>query len=196
MIVGFSGYKGVGKGAAATALVTKGYSLIKMADPMKDMLRVIGLSEDEIEGDLKTVPCSKLGGKTPRFAMQTLGTEWGRDTIHNSIWTKAWTSRAMHEIDNGRSVVVDDVRFPNEVIAIKKVGGYVINIQGGDRRKEGADCHISEMLSADLFMDFQIVNDGNLEDLHEKVYNTIRLIERWIEEDGTREPLPYRKDTP
>ena len=44
------------------------------------MLYQLGLGEAHIEGALKEVPCELLGGKTPRYAMQTLGTEWGRDT--------------------------------------------------------------------------------------------------------------------
>ena len=196
MIVGFSGLKGSGKGTAAAALIAQGFAPIKMAGPLKDMLRAFGLTEEEIEGDLKTKPCAKLCGKTPRFAMQTLGTEWGRDLVHPSLWTARWKQRALEAVDNGISVVADDVRFPNEAVAIKAVGGFIINIVGPDWRSEGSDEHVSEKLSANLMMDFQIVNDGTVEDLYAKVYNTVERIKEWIEDDGAQPPLPDRKGTP
>ncbi len=47
-------------------------------------------TEDKIEGSLKAKPCSLLAGKTPRHAMQTLGTEWGRNCIGDGFWINLW----------------------------------------------------------------------------------------------------------
>ena len=93
-------------------LVAKhGFVRVRFADPLKAMMRQLGPGEREIDGDLKEVPSAILGGQTPRYAMQHLGTEWGRNLIHPDLWVMAWKERAKQ----CERVVADDCRFPNEV---------------------------------------------------------------------------------
>lgn len=128
-LVGISGKAGSGKTTASAALVDAGWVRIKMADPLKDMLRAIGLTDRHIEGDLKEVPCDLLGGATPRHAMITLGTEWGRDLIHPDIWVTIAKQRIASVLASGFNVVVDDVRYDNEAKAIRDLGGAVVGIE-------------------------------------------------------------------
>ncbi|MEM9043527.1 MAG: deoxynucleotide monophosphate kinase [Pseudomonadota bacterium] len=133
----FTGKAGAGKSTAADALEHGlGFERVKFAGPLKAMLRAFyhecGVDDEtierKIEGDLKETPCELLGGKTPRFAMQTLGTEWGRDQISPTLWVDAWRSRVAEELLFGRPVVCDDCRFPNECEAIEVLGGTIIEI--------------------------------------------------------------------
>jgi hypothetical protein len=39
-----------------------GYAVVKFADPLKDMLRVLGLGVAELEGDKKAAPSELLCG--------------------------------------------------------------------------------------------------------------------------------------
>jgi hypothetical protein len=65
---------------------------IKFAEPLKAMLDTY-LSyarasmrthiERMIDGDLKEWRPAVFGGRSARYAMQTLGTEWGRQMMHN-----------------------------------------------------------------------------------------------------------------
>jgi hypothetical protein len=166
-VIAFSGKAGSGKSTSASYLVDHyGYTLLKFADPMKDMLRALGLGSFELEGSGKEMPCFLLGGKTPRFAMQTLGTEWGRDTLSYDIWVTAWLHRAESLIKSGKKVVCDDVRFPNEVEAVKKLSGVLIHIKD-PTRVDHSDSHISE--SGGLQHDFRILNNGTITELYEKV---------------------------
>lgn len=135
-LVGFTGLKGSGKDTAADALVRRyGYQKLPLAGPLKDML--IGLLQmrgctnawDYVYGDLKEAPTDFLLGKTARHAMQTLGTEWGRNLIDPGIWTDTFTRRAKALMADGKRVVVTDVRFPNEVELLKSLGGKVFRIQ-------------------------------------------------------------------
>jgi hypothetical protein len=87
------------------------------------MLRSLGLNNSELYGHLKEKPSPLLGGKTPRHAMQTLGTEWGRNLISADLWTNAWLVPVQEHLANGRCVVVDDVRFKNEMQIIHGLGG-------------------------------------------------------------------------
>ncbi|EHJ97684.1 AAA family ATPase [Agrobacterium tumefaciens] len=130
-VIALTGLAGSGKSTASKYLVEKhGYQLVKFAGPLKDMLRAIGLSEAQIEGELKEEPCEWLQGATPRHAMQTLGTQWGRTCIGPSFWIELWVRRVNLIIAEGGRVVVDDCRFPNEADEVRKLGGVVWRIVG------------------------------------------------------------------
>ena len=132
MIIGFTGPIGCGKSFAARHLVNNhGFTIHKMAEPLKSMMRAIGLTDQHIEGALKEVPCDLLCGKTPRRAMQTLGTEWGRALVGDDLWVNLWR----HTLPAGR-IVCDDVRYANEAATVRSLGGIVIEI-----RREGVGTH-------------------------------------------------------
>lgn len=157
-LLGITGKAGSGKSKAAQALLDAGWTRIKFADPLKDMLRVVGLDDRHIEGNLKEVPCDILRGKTPRHAMQTLGTEWGRECIDQDFWVALARRRIALAMAAGLNVVVDDVRFENEADAIRELGGMVIGLNRG----EGAGLHVSESgIKADLTYE----NSGSVAEL-------------------------------
>jgi len=166
-LIGFTGKAGSGKTTAAKFLVEgRNFRVIKFAEPIKAMLRAIGLEWRELEGDLKEAPCPILGGKTPRFAMQTLGTEWGRQTIYQDIWVEAWAALVKKALDSGESIVCDDVRFPNEVATIKSLGGKIIDIVN-PRAQDNVYAHVSETEILDY--DVRILNNGWTIELNEKI---------------------------
>jgi rhodanese-related sulfurtransferase len=131
-LVGLIARKEAGKDTAAEVLLEQGYQNVKFAGALKDMIRCVlayqgaddTTIERMIEGDLKEVPTDYLAGKTPRFAMQTLGTEWGRNLIGENFWVGAAIARAV-----GQPTVITDVRFPNEVDAVHEAGGVAIGIE-------------------------------------------------------------------
>jgi len=99
------------------------FYIIKFANGIKNCMYSLGLTEEEVEGALKEVPCDKLMGKTPRYAMQTLGTEWGRGFMGMDFWVHA-AVREVREFQDCFSdpinVVFDDCRFPNEIDLMKE----------------------------------------------------------------------------
>lgn len=160
MIVGITGLMGSGKTTAARRLIdVHGFTRHRMAGPLKAMLHCLGLDERHTDGDLKEVPCDLLGGQTPRHAMQTLGTEWGRGLISPDLWISAWRAT----LPEGH-VVVDDIRFANEADAVRAAGGIVVRI---DRPGLSASEHESERL--DFGADHVIANDGPLARLYHEV---------------------------
>jgi hypothetical protein len=169
-LVGIAGRKGHGKDTAAAVLLVNDYENVKFAGALKEMvrafLRYVGVEEDTIErmveGDLKEVPNEHFGGKTPRFVMQTLGTEWGRDTIFDRLWINAFASRAK-QFD---AVVCTDMRFPNEVEEVKALGGVTIRIERPSAQRTGADDHPSEAMIDTLPVDYVLTNDGAIVHLH------------------------------
>ncbi|RVH83234.1 deoxynucleotide monophosphate kinase [Sinorhizobium medicae] len=173
-IIGLSGPSGSGKSEAAKHLAdAHGLTAIKFALPLKTMLRAYyatqGLSEAEterrIEGDLKEVPDPYLSNQTPRHAMETLGTEWGRICIAPDFWIDAWKRKV--SLTEG-VVVTDDCRFDNEAETIKALGGSIVRLKPKVRRRKKSE-HVAESGLSDRFVDHEIINDGTIDDLKSKV---------------------------
>jgi hypothetical protein len=99
---------------------------------------------------------------TPRYALQTLGTEWGRN-----CYTNTWVDYAIRvasrleagweysapmgvcgqQLHKYTGIAIPDVRFKNEVAAIKKAGGVVIRVDRpgyGGNMVGGIQNHASE----------------------------------------------------
>ena len=176
-VIGLTGAAGSGKSTVAQMLVANhGAIRLPFAKLLKDMLvhlleaQGIGLAVAlrMVGGDLKEVPSPHLGGRTPRYAMQTLGTEWGRALVP-TFWVDAWRAavdRADLEAAADMSdvlIVADDVRFPEEVAAIRALGGLVVRItRPGAGLTGAAGAHSSE--TTDLGeADTTITNDGSLD---------------------------------
>ena len=163
-VVAFTGPAGAGKSTAADYLVGLGYVRVKFAGPLKDMMRAIGLTEDHIEGVLKELPTPLLAGKTPRWAMQTLGTEWGRDIIGSDFWTGLWHRTVSDVLDHGGRVVTDDCRFANEAKVVRGVGGHIVRLEGRGGISGG---HSSENQA--FAADVVVKNAGQIVDLREQI---------------------------
>jgi len=149
-VIGLAGAAGSGKSTAAELLAGHGFTRLRFAAPMKaalaGLLANFGVSRDRIgrmiEGDLKEVPAPELAHRTPRHAMQTLGTDWGRDQMDPDLWAGPMAQRGAEIAAAGGRVVFEDVRFSNEAAAIRALGGLVVKIEG--RGAELASGHASE----------------------------------------------------
>lgn len=180
MIVGLIGRRRVGKDTAAAALIEDGFFPIKFADGLKIMLRALLKSLDYsdrvvarmIDGDLKEELIPTLGERSPRFLMQTLGTQWGRDIVAEDVWVRIAIDRCL-QVPNA---VVTDCRFPNEAEAIRAAGGVLVRIERKAEQWCGAyDTHPSEVLTDELQADYSVINDGSVSDLHGKVRQVLRM---------------------
>jgi len=160
-VIGLLGNAGAGKTTAANHLVAR-YKYVRrpFARPLKQMLLAVGLSQEHTDGALKNEPCDLLCGTTPRHALQTLGTDWGRDMISPDLWVTLWLADATR---TPMPVVADDVRFQNEADAIRSLGGIVVKI---DRPSVGRTSdHASETEMDTIRCDRLVRNLGDLDDL-------------------------------
>lgn len=162
MIIGLCGRKRAGKDTAARYLsLALGMTHDSFAAPIRSAVaHILGITLEELER-VKDQPNTEiLGGKTPRYAMQTMGTEWGRDSIHSALWVNALFARNA----GTDHLVISDVRFPSEAQAILRKGGIVVAI---DRTMTGPfDPHASEKPMPDGMVTARVSNDGTVEELH------------------------------
>lgn len=131
---------------------------------------------------------------TPRWVLQNWGTDVLRNGFHQDIWIASLENKLRN---NDRDIVVTDARFPNEMSSVKDAGGYVIRIKRGDdpvwiddahivnigphhpeynkalAKLEELGIHYSERNWIDEPVDFTIENNGNVEELFEKIENLI-----------------------
>lgn len=172
MIIGLTGRKGSGKSLIAGWLIgSKGFVRTPFAEPLKNMLKEYlvdqGLSYADarrmLDGNLKEIPSELFCGKTPRQAMQTLGTEWGRNCIDLMFWTNAWKRKAKFL----KNVVIDDVRFETEADAIRSLGGIIIRVDRDSADK--TDLHPSEIEGYNIRPKFTIDNNKDPENAFEQI---------------------------
>lgn len=134
-LVGLTGYKGkiagVGKDTAAlylTAHHAAQFRAIAFADPIRDaMLAIFGWDRSYFEHPKKNEIDPRFN-ISPRKAMQTLGTEWGRNLINTDLWLILAGARAAPMLGAGFDVLVTDVRFDNEADWIRSEGGVIWHI--------------------------------------------------------------------
>lgn len=161
-----------GKSTVSSYLAREhGFAVVKFAGPLKDMtrglLRSMGIPnqrvERMVEGDLKEEVIPGFTTVTARQIMQTLGTDWGREAVDNDLWVKVGIVKARSVLAEGDSVVIDDLRFPNELEAIRAAGGEVWRINRPDAPKVGASRY--EGLLDDAVFDRTITNDHSIDHL-------------------------------
>ncbi len=176
-LIGLAGRARVGKDTVADMLSPFGYKKVSFADPIRAAVaEIFSVSRHIIYADgMKTLPI--MPGRfsdhiTPRFLMQTLGTEWGRNLIDEDIWLKLVQSK-WDVLDS--NMVVADVRFENEARWIRETGGKVWHIRRDVTVEVGGVAgHARE--SGVMFypgIDELIENNGSVHDLLEKVVNAL-----------------------
>lgn len=222
-ILCIAGKAGSGKDTVASRLASKhGWECVAFADPMKRFCReVYDFTEDQLWGPSSmrnapdhryprphtrtsnACPCCGVAEAdwskvqcylTPRYALQTLGTEWGRDCFPNT-WIDLGLGTAKRLLGGGYvytrlsgmlcspghepppGVVFTDGRFPNEWERVVGGAGKVVLV---DRPGAGlggaAGAHESERhLVEDAFPWTTVLrNHGTLEDLD-------RLVDGFVE---------------
>ena len=143
ILVGLCGSAGVGKSTIADRLVKQHhFSRMPFGFALKQVCEYLfDFSEEQLYGDKKE-EIDERYDFSPRYAMQYLGTDVFR-TMCPNIWIDCLKRRYVackDQMDPITRVVIDDVRFPNEVDFIHEWGGIVIKIVSPDA---------SEILSAD-----------------------------------------------
>jgi hypothetical protein len=114
---------------------------------------------------------------TYREFLQKLGTEAMRNGLHTNVWVNAlfadyqkislnWDCDGNTTVLTLPNWIITDMRFENELEAIVKKGGITIRVV---RPGTVVGNHPSEVALDGFIMHYEIINDGTIEDLIEKV---------------------------
>ena len=121
---------------------------------------------------------------TYRQFLQELGTEAMREGLHTNVWVNALfadykplgkTFKDVSPVTGNVTFdtvglfpnwIITDMRFPNEMEAVVEKGGITIRVV---RPGTSTGTHPSEIALDGHIMHYEIINDGTIEDLIEKV---------------------------
>ena len=120
---------------------------------------------------VKNHPQEMLCGRTLRHALQTLGTEWGRGMIGDTIWLEAMVRQIEERRDAGSAgVVIDDLRFLNEYRLLRDMGARIVHIgRPGCMIPTLNDPHASEADWLQFKPDVIVHNDRSVGELRARV---------------------------
>ena len=169
--IGIIGRARVGKDTAGAWLVdNRGYRRIGFADPLKDAAARINPIVDVCIGEpmrlsdvLHGLSWEEAKDRFPevRRVLQELGASVR--AIDPEFWLRAALKRVTEANEAGVPAVITDVRYPNEAESLRRAGFHLVyierpNVEQLDHESEGAlgpdDAH------------FQVMNAGDIEDLH------------------------------
>jgi hypothetical protein len=168
-------------------LVSKLNSQIKIynfADILKTdiCINILGLTKEQCYGsDDKKNELTDMFWEEKQLScrdvMQTVGTDIFRKLDPN-VWVRSTISKIMKE--SPELALVTDCRFPNEIEAIKNVGGKVLRLT---RNPFNSD-HISEtILDKDKYdwSNFDFVIDNDKMSLYDQLVETKQLLEQILD---------------
>jgi hypothetical protein len=163
VIVGFSGHAQSGKDTAADHLVAHGWQKRAIADPIKRIALAYPLVESVVN-EVGWEEAKKVEWIRP--LLQRIGAaireEFGEDYLISRIF-------GTYEMDRG--LVITDVRTERERCLVKLWNGVVIRIT-----RPGVGPANGDVTEQVIGCDYEIVNDGSIEDLHAKLDAVLKEI--------------------
>lgn len=141
-IIGICGLAGAGKDTVGDILVNNlpNWEKMSFASHLKDVASLLfGFDRKMLAGEtpedraIREQPdkfwSEKMGKDfTPRYALQFLGTNLLRNQLHENIWVDCLEKKIL---ESDKNIIITDVRFPNEIDMIRKLGGKIWLIERG-----------------------------------------------------------------
>lgn len=159
MIIGITGYAGVGKDTLADLLVEhQGFEKRSFAEPLKAFYLLIGRERDLAHIELVGMDKAKRVLPSIREDLQKIGTA-AREVFGENFWIDLSMPKA------DANVVFADVRYPNEADAIRKAGGKIIRLKRS--KIKPVNQHSSELMLDTIEPDLTIEDMGIMASLSE-----------------------------
>lgn len=158
-IIGLAGPARVGKSYLSRELKrVTGCEVMSFASSIRMGLYTMGINVDLQD---KEAPIYR--DKSTRDLMRSLGTAWGRESVHENLWVDL----LMDQIERSEShlVVIDDVRFSNESTAIRNRGGFTVELSRGDITYNRE--HSTELGLGPEFVDLRVDTSNALASVYE-----------------------------
>ena len=126
---------------------------------------------------------------TPRWVLQQWGTDLVRKNFHDDMWIASLENKINQSNTN---IVISDCRFPNEIQAIRDLGGCIIRVQRGplpewyedaELAVQGSNIginnlkikkiHYSEWAWIGSKFDVHIDNNGTVDELYDQISDVV-----------------------
>ena len=177
VVVGLMGYAQSGKDTTAGFMAPAGFRRLAFADALKD----VSQSASELELNLAGYEGWVFEEMVEREGWERVKTFPGVRAFLQDLGLRVrkydenfWINSALNQIELGDKVVITDVRYPNEVQAVKDLGGTLIRIT---RPGVGpVNAHVSESAVENIDADIEIANCGSLGDLQSLVELTVEEV--------------------
>jgi len=173
VVIGLAGPARAGKDTVRDIIISNigGYRY-SFADPLRAMLAAIGVDmSDPYWIKNKETPIPALGNRSPRYLLQTLGTEWGRNLVTPDIWLSLATN---HLRLTGPGMIIADVRFGNEAEWVRKLG-QLVHVRRSDLPVISEYAHESETGILPLENELVIYNTGTISELERKIKDWLHV---------------------
>ena len=156
-----------------------------LADPLKKIAAVIfGIPYEillgatytnrKIRESARTIKFNKCGSLTGRECLEYLGTDVFRNHFDNNIWIKIFYRNSKKLLDAGINVILSDVRFHNEFLAVKKLSGRLVVIYREDKdlilTEEDKKTHPSKWKFLEFYQNaIKIKNNNTFKDFYFRI---------------------------
>lgn len=194
VVFGMTGRKRSGKDTSGERLVRDhGFVRIAFADALKEAcIDIFGFTEEQVYGDDLKEVVDEYWGYSPREVLQKVGTELFREAISQehvlpdigkNIWVRTIERKILNLAKQGhRRFVITDVRFPNELAFLKEsqFNAYSIKVirQAVMDETDPTKLHASEAAIDSFKCDFDINNDGTIEELYTAIDQIVRMTDK------------------
>lgn len=186
MIIGLVGKKNVGKDLVASFFESDGFTKLTFAKTLKEAVKILfNWNDKQVNEDKEIIDPN--WNIAPREILQLLGTEFLRyklgNKLSNEIEFKGKKKEFSFHIknlflqnkklfDEGKNIIISDIRFKDEYNFIKWLGGKTIKINRNVKSNEYSN-HISET-ELEKITDFDFTIDNNFSIGH--LNKTINLL--------------------
>lgn len=131
LLLGFAGPAGCGKSTAASLLAAHGgWERLSFAAPLRELLLALHPAWDQWRLGPGKDMCQADGGLSPREQLRAAG-DWVK-RYEPGFFANIMRRQLLANLELGRHVVIDDVRFEGEARLIREMGGTVCHVSRTD----------------------------------------------------------------
>jgi hypothetical protein len=184
--IGVVGRKRAGKDEVAKVLVSEfGYQRVGLADAVKEHMLLLDpyvMTWQGVMWRLSEVvrafgwERAKDEFREVRRLLQRYGTDVVRKHFGENVWVDTMTRKVAELNERGIPVVIPDVRFPNEADAFRTSSRHQLIRVTRPGLADLGDTHESELHADTIPVDFEVINDGTIEDLTQQVLAVVDTV--------------------
>lgn len=185
-VIGLLGRKRSGKDSSGDYLISKyNFTRYAFANPIKDILKIMfDFSSDQLNDNKEKI--DNRWNVSPREVLQKFGTEMCRndlekylpkikETMNNeTIWIKLF--RIFYEKNKDKDIIITDVRFLDEINAIRSIGGKIVKIERDNLEYDGHSSEKDIDNYDESLIDYKIDNNYTFDDLYSQIDTIFNLI--------------------